>query len=73
MGFYTMEIKFLVKYKMISARIQDEETSYPVKTQSAVQGWTKGFRALHGCLHTHSDFLVLRWGALPEVVSRPGD
>lgn len=29
MEFYTMEIKFLVKYKMISAIIQDEETPYP--------------------------------------------
>jgi hypothetical protein len=44
MGFYTMEIKFLVKYKMISARIQDEETSYPaLSTKGSTVLEKKGF------------------------------
>lgn len=44
-----MEIKILVKYKMIPARIQDEETSYPVRVQRAVHA-RKG--ALGLCMAT---------------------
>ena len=72
MGLYTMEIKFLVKYKTISARIQGEEISHSVRVQRSVWWWKGGFGTPPGCLHTHSDFLILRWGALPEVASRPG-